>query len=182
MFFAKITKIVSQPINFIQAKLWPVHYARKIGVNIRGSVKIYGSSYGMFSTEPFYVTLGNNVFVSVGARFICHDGSTLLFREDIPDLEIAGEIVVGNDVFIGSQATILPGVTIGDRCIIGACSVVAKNVPPNSVVVGNPAKVIKTADEYFQKAQVNSLKIGHLKGKEKILAYLKLQRDGNLSK
>lgn len=58
---------------------------------------------------------------------------------------------IGNDVFIGMQATILKGVTIGNNVIIGANSLVNKNVPDNTVVAGNPAKVIMTIDEYYEK-------------------------------
>ena len=54
-----------------------------------------------------------------------------------------GDTVVGNDVWIGQNATILPGVTIGDGAIVGANAVVAKDVPPYSVVAGNPAEVKK---------------------------------------
>lgn len=58
---------------------------------------------------------------------------------------------IGNNVFIGMQATILKGVTIGNNVIIGANSLVNKNVPDNTVVAGNPAKVIMTIDEYYEK-------------------------------
>jgi acetyltransferase-like isoleucine patch superfamily enzyme len=162
------------PMNFIWARLRPVSFAKKIGVNICGDVTIYGSSYEMFSTEPYLVTLGDNVFISIGASFVCHDGSTLPFRKTIPDLEIAGKIKVGNNVFIGKGALVLPNVEIGDNCIIGANSVVTKNIEKNSVVGGNPAKVIKSTDEYLIKAQSNSLKIGHLTGMEKVKAYKKI--------
>jgi len=54
-----------------------------------------------------------------------------------------GDMVIGNDVWIGLEATIMPGVTIGDGAIIGAKSVVTHNVEPYSVVAGNPARVIK---------------------------------------
>lgn len=55
-----------------------------------------------------------------------------------------GPVIIGKNVWIGDKATILPGVTIGDGSIIGANSVVTKDVPAYSVVAGNPAKIIKT--------------------------------------
>ena len=53
-----------------------------------------------------------------------------------------GKVVIGENVWIGDKATILPGVSIGDGAVIGANAVVTKDVPPYSVVVGNPAKII----------------------------------------
>jgi len=61
----------------------------------------------------------------------------------------------------------MPGVTIGNRVIIGAGSVVTKNIPDNSVAVGSPARVIKTVDEYLVTMKEKSLRCGHLKGLEK---------------
>jgi acetyltransferase-like isoleucine patch superfamily enzyme len=55
-----------------------------------------------------------------------------------------GPVEIGNNVWIGDKATILPGVTIGDNCIVAANAVVTKSIPENSIVAGNPAKVIKT--------------------------------------
>ena len=59
------------------------------------------------------------------------------------DLPFKGDTIIGNDVWIGQNATILPGVHIGDGAIIGANSVVASDVEPYSIVVGNPAKLIR---------------------------------------
>lgn len=59
------------------------------------------------------------------------------------DLPIKGDTIIGNDVWIGQNATILPGVQIGDGAIIGANSVVGSNVAPYTIVVGNPAKMVK---------------------------------------
>ena len=55
-----------------------------------------------------------------------------------------GDIVIGNDVWIGGGVIVLPGVTIGDNCVIGAGSVVTRSIPSNSLVVGNPCQVVKT--------------------------------------
>jgi maltose O-acetyltransferase len=59
-------------------------------------------------------------------------------------LESASPIRIGNDVWIGGAAVVLPGVTIGDRAVVGAGAVVVRDVPPDSVVVGNPARVVRT--------------------------------------
>ena len=128
-------------------------------------MKIYGRV--IWGTEPWLITLGNNVHITDGVKFIAHDGATLLFRKEIPDLEITKPITVGDDVYIGNNVLVLPGVKIGNKVIVGAGAVVTKDIPDNSVAVGVPARVIKTADEYLEKAQRDSLHLGHLKGEEK---------------
>jgi lipopolysaccharide transport system ATP-binding protein len=65
-----------------------------------------------------------------------------------------GDITIGNDVWIGAKSTIMSGVKIGDGAVIGSGSVVAKDVPPYSIVVGNPAKVIKYR---FDEQQIKDL-------------------------
>lgn len=70
-----------------------------------GGVHIYGDIE--WSTEPWLIRLGDNVHITDGVRFETHDGGTLLFRKDIPDLEITKPIVIGNDVYIGNNAMIV---------------------------------------------------------------------------
>lgn len=111
--------------------------------------------------------MGNNVHITDGVKFITHDGGTLLYRHLIPDLEITKPIVVGDNVYIGNNVIILPGVTIGSNVVIGAGAIVSRDIPDNSVAVGVPARVIKTADEYLEKLKKESLHLGHLKGQEK---------------
>ena len=65
-----------------------------------------------------------------------------------------GNVTIGNDVWIGHNATIMSGVTIGDGSIVAACSVVTKNVPPYTIVGGNPCKVIK---QRFSNDQIDKL-------------------------
>ncbi len=126
-----------------------------------------------WSTEPWIITLGTNVYITDGVKFITHDGGTLLFRNQVCDLEITKPIVVGNNVYFGNNVIILPGVTIGSNVVIGAGAVVTKDIPDNSVAVGVPARAIKTTEEYFQKLKQESLHLGHLKGKEKDKALMK---------
>lgn len=80
-----------------------------------------------FTTYPFYI---------FGKDWAKHPMS-----EKVPNLK--GDTVVGNDVWIGHNVTILPGVKIGNGVIIGACSVVTKNLPDYCVACGNPARVVK---------------------------------------
>lgn len=88
-----------------------------------------GANHGMsgFSTYPFYI-FGN------GWERVTPESNELAFK---------GDTVIGNDVWIGYEATIMPGVKIGDGAIIGAKSVVTKDVKPYTIVGGNPAKVIR---------------------------------------
>lgn len=144
-----------------------VGYAKHVGVNMKGRTYIYGNPYKMFSTEPWCVTLGDNVHITNEVVFVCHDGGTLVFRHLVPDLEITKPITVGDNVFIGTRSIIMPGVHIGNNVIIAAGSVVSKDLPDNGVYGGVPAKLIKPIDEYFEKIQQESLHLGHLKGKEK---------------
>ncbi len=148
-------------------------YARKMGVNFsgEGKVTIFGKcSYG---SEPWIITIGDNVYITNNCQFITHDGGTLLFRDEIPDLEITKPIVIGDNVYIGNNVTILPGVTIGKNVVIGTGSVVTKNIPDNCVYAGNPAHFIKSIEDYKAKLEQESIHLGHLVGKEKDMALRK---------
>jgi putative colanic acid biosynthesis acetyltransferase WcaF len=88
------------------------------------------------------VTLGPRCTVSQQA-YLC--GGTHDFRNPTFPL-VVGDIVIGADVFVGARAFILPGVTVGDGAVIGACAVVTKDVAPWTVVAGNPARVVSLRD------------------------------------
>ena len=96
-----------------------------------------------------------------------------MFRDKVPDLEITKPITLGDKVYIGNNAILLPGVTVGSNVVIGAGAIVTKNVPSNSVVAGVPAKVIRSADQYFEKLQTESLHLGNLSAVEKDIALRK---------
>jgi acetyltransferase-like isoleucine patch superfamily enzyme len=145
----------------------PQKFAKKAGVKVKGQIHIYGGSRGMFGSEPFIIEIGNNVHITGECQFLTHDGSTLIFRKKVPTLEITKPISIGNDVFIGFRTIIMPGVKIGNNVVIGAGSVVTKDIPDNSLAVGNPCKVIKSSDELLEKLKSISLGFGHLTGKDK---------------
>jgi acetyltransferase-like isoleucine patch superfamily enzyme len=96
------------------------------------------SFFGSYHVAGAEIILGNNVIVGPYVTFwgAGHDYHSLT----LPD--IAKTITVGNNVWIGGGAVILPGVTIGEGAVIGASSVVTKDVEPYTVVAGNPAKTI----------------------------------------
>jgi len=67
------------------------------------------------------------------------------------DIQNWGGVKIGNDVFIGAGTIVLPGVRIGNQVVVGAGSVITKNIPDNSVVVGNPAAVVCSYEDYMNK-------------------------------
>ncbi|MBQ8797852.1 MAG: acyltransferase [Oscillospiraceae bacterium] len=117
------------------------------GISVMGNVN--------FGSEPYLITLEDQVRISFGVAFVTHDGGTWAFRDqpEYSDIIKYGKIHVGERTFIGCNSTIMPGVTIGKRCVIGAGSVVTKDVPDGSVVAGVPARVIMTTEEYAQKSK-----------------------------
>lgn len=115
-----------------------IRWLRRDGVRIGEDCLIYTT---LFSTEPYLVKIGNHVAVSSGTQFISHDASPFLF-DDHPDMDVFGEIEIGDNTFIGVGCLILPGTRVGRNCIIGAGSVVRGPIPDDSVVFGNPAKVV----------------------------------------
>lgn len=152
----------------VVGNLNPVRYAKKIGVNTKGRLFLTGGV--IWGTEPWIITLGDNVHISDGVRFLTHDGGARLYRDRCPDLEVTRPINVGNNVFIGNCVILLPGVNIGNNVVIGAGSVVTKDVPDDSVVAGVPAKVVESSDDYFAKLQRKSIHLGNLQGEEKDVA------------
>lgn len=93
------------------------------------------------------ISIGNNVTMAPRVHILCHDAST---KHHLGYTKI-GRVTIGNNVFIGAESVVLPGVTIGDNVIIGANSTVTHDIPANSVAVGSPARVICTLEEYLTK-------------------------------
>ena len=109
-----------------------------------------------------YITLGSNFFANYNCKIM--DGGKIVFGDDVligPDCTFVTathptdpmkrkegyqqfkNITVGNNVWFGASVTVCPGVSIGDNCVIGAGSIVVKDIPAYSVAIGNPCKVIK---------------------------------------
>ncbi len=93
------------------------------------------------------IEIGDNVTMAPRVHVLCHDASTKQFL----NYTKIGRVTIGNNVFIGAESVILPGVTIGNNVIIGANSTVTHDIPENSVAVGSPARVICTLKQYLEK-------------------------------
>ncbi len=106
---------------------------------------------------------------SSGVRLIPHDGGLWTLRKMglLPDADRFAPIFIGNNVHVGNDAIIMPGVTIGDNCVIGCAAVVTKDVAPNSVVAGVPARVIETVEEYYEKVKEKCDDTKHMSAEEK---------------
>lgn len=104
-------------------------------------------------TDPPHVRLGNNVRLS-GCTLFGHDGSVnMLKRLSGKTLDRVGKIDIRDNVFIGHQAIVLPGVTIGPNVVVAAGAVVTKDVAPDTVVAGNPARPIGTVSALIERLE-----------------------------
>lgn len=112
------------------------------GYNIEIGENFY-SNHNLVILDPAKVTFGENVFIGPNCGFYTPE-HPLQAEERNKGLEYARPITVGNNVWFGGNVCVLGGVTIGDNVVIGAGSVVTKNIPSNCVAVGNPCKLIKT--------------------------------------
>lgn len=111
------------------------------GYNIEIGENFY-SNHNLVILDPAKVTFGDNVFIGPNCGFYTAE-HPLDAETRNKGLEAAKPIKVGNNVWFGGNVVVLPGVTIGDNTVIGAGSVVTKNIPSNVVAAGNPCKVIK---------------------------------------
>lgn len=132
-----------------------------IGAPVDESVTVFPPFYSDFGKN---ITLGRRIFINAGCKLqdqggvdigddclIGHNVVMATLNHDLDPLKRAdmhpARIVIGRNVWIGSNATILPGVTIGDNAVVAAAAVVTKDVPANSVVVGSPARVIRSVTQ-----------------------------------
>jgi len=138
------------------------NYHRKLnicldnGLKLGRNVTIMPGAY-IDSRYAFLISLGDNCSVSNGVIILAHDASTYKFTDGYTRL---GKVEIKENCYIGSNAIILPGVTIGPNVLIAAGSVVNKNIPPNSCVAGVPARVYSKFDEFIQGYE-ESIKLSH---------------------
>jgi acetyltransferase-like isoleucine patch superfamily enzyme len=132
-----------------------VDLLRSVGARIGNDCEIL-TAVENFGSEPWLIDIGDRVTLSHGVKLITHDASTRLFRARHKEMNSSfgskfAPIYIGSDVFIGMDAILLPGVKVGSEAIVGAGAVVTGDVPPRTVVVGTPAKVLMSLEQYESK-------------------------------
>lgn len=152
----------------------PEKYARHLGVTIGKHCFISTREWG---NEPYLIRIGDNVQVTRGVAVHTHGGGNCL-RKEHPDFDIFGKVVIEDWAYIGAYSQIMPGVTVGEGALVAAGSIVTKSVAPHTVVAGNPARVICTTEEFYEKNKqynVGTKKMSY-KEKKKLLLSLPGER------
>lgn len=139
-------------IKFRRSERYIAHL-RKLGVRVGDDVVFqHPGKTSIDLSRPYLLTIGNNVIITTGVHILTHDFTWMVLRELYKrPFGSAGKVEIGDNVFIGMNAIILKGVRIGKNVVIGAGSVVYKDVPDNSIVAGNPAKVITTMERAYER-------------------------------
>lgn len=122
--------------------------ARRAGV-VFGDGNTFASPFRS-EAEPYLIQVGDDCQITDGVKMFTHGGSKVA-RKRYPKFDCFGRVIIGNNVYIGNNSLIMPGVTVGDNVLIAAGSVVCRSVPSDSVVGGNPAHFICTVDEYIMR-------------------------------
>jgi len=99
------------------------------------------------ASHCWHITIGNDVTFAPRVHLLAHDASTKVHL----GYTRIGRVKIGDRVFIGATATVLPGVEIGDDVVIGSGSVVTRSIPSGMLAAGNPARVICSTEEYLDK-------------------------------
>jgi acetyltransferase-like isoleucine patch superfamily enzyme len=123
-------------------------YLRRLGAQVGEGCFIVPTEIG---NEPYLVKIGNHVAIAADVTFHTHDGGVWVLRDHCPDLQVFGPIIVEDNCIIGARSSLMPNIRIGRNSIVAPHSVVMTDVPPNSVVMGVPARPFGSLERYRQK-------------------------------
>lgn len=131
-------------------------FLKRGGAEIGENVRIFTPSQTHIDDQALHLLhIGSNVVLTGSVTILTHDYSSFVCMRRFPERERAvaamRPVTIGDNVFIGWGATILPGAIIGDNTIIGAGAVVSGVIEPDSVYAGNPAKKLMTIDEFYNR-------------------------------
>ena len=124
---------------------------KRRGLQIADDCRLEGMPF--FGSEPFLISIGRHVTISGNVAFITHDGGTWVFRDKPRYAKVRkfGRITIHDNCFIGYGAILMPGVTIGPNSVVAAGAIVTKDVPPDTVAAGIPARPLMSTNEYAEK-------------------------------
>jgi maltose O-acetyltransferase len=124
------------------SRRWLIRHGLQVGHNV------YIDDFAAFDHGFLWlISIGDDAVLSAGVRIVAHDGSTKHWTGYIG----VGRVNIGRKVYIGAHSLVLPGVTVGDNAIIGAGSVVRRDVPQGAIVAGNPAVEVGTLEDFTVK-------------------------------
>jgi maltose O-acetyltransferase len=131
-------------IHFRRGKRWEKY--RKLGMQLGKDINLPDSTWIDLS-HCFLISIGDKCGFGEGCAILAHDA----MPNEYIDATKVGRVKIHESCHFGMRTVILPGVEIGPRAVVGSNSVVAGDIPPDSVAVGNPAKVICSLDDYLKK-------------------------------
>lgn len=158
---------------------WPLEkQALHVGVKM-GKANFIASRF--WSSEPYLITVGSHCQITAGVKLYTHGGAGAV-RRWYPKFDTFGKVVIGDFVYIGNDAKIMPGVTVGDNVLIAAGSIVTKSIPSNVVVAGNPARYICSIEDYIGRNKKYNTDPKGLSAEEKKRLLLSLEESKFISK
>ena len=171
--------IIFNILKKIRIKKWI-----KDGAIIGKNFKIERNSY-LDSSFPWLIEIGDNVTIAPDVLILSHDGST----KSVVGYSKCGNVIIGNNVFIGAKSVILPNTKIGNNVIIGSNSVISGEVPDNVVIAGSPAKILMDTNQFKikheekimmgKKYEKNFTKKGKISSENKQIMKKELQENKN---
>jgi|GEM_PF-430188 len=139
-----------------------IQFLKSIGLTVNGVPLFINHSVQFDSTDDFsLIELNDNCVIAGSTLILTHDysiyhasiGCNYVSKND-PAFKTTGKVKIGENAFIGANSIILPNVAVGKNAIVGAGSVVTEDVPENTIVAGNPARKIKTIQEYADEREL----------------------------